>query len=56
MPAEPEPPQYQKDPNYVNKGIKLYIHYARMTKEHDNLYIQCTAYVGKQIVTLANAE
>ena len=51
MPA----PTAQKDPNYVNKGIKLIIHYARMPQHYKNLYIQATMYIGKQIITLSDA-
>ena len=29
----------RKDPNYVNKGVKLILHYARMPQHFRNLYI-----------------
>lgn len=45
-------PAMQKDPNYVNKGIKFIVHYARMPQHYQNLYVQATLYLGKQIITL----
>lgn len=34
-----QPALPQKDPNYVNKGIKIIIHYARLAAKYDNLYV-----------------
>ena len=51
MPKLPE-----KDPNYLVKGIKLVVHYARLLEEQPNLYVQATMYHGKSIVNLSNAE
>ena len=49
-------PAPQKDPNYINKGIKFVVHYARMMEQYPNLYVQATLYLGKQIITLESAD
>ncbi len=44
--------QIKRDPNYINRGIKVICHFARLNLKPNNVYFQTTLYLGKDILDI----